>query len=218
MACGAAEFVGMVAAASAYLVSGALVGDPTTWPAALLTLVIIVTGGVVEGAAVGWTQAWMLRRWLSELSMRAWVGVTVLVAAAGWLLGAAPSVVVSVLGESTNSGAQADEPSAIIMPMMGLGAGLVMGSVFGVAQSLVLRRYVQNAHLWIAANALGWGLAMSVMFLGASAPDAYWSTTSILATAALTGVLSGMCVGGVTGAFLPGLRLRTTAKVSAVSG
>jgi hypothetical protein len=34
--------------------------------------------------------------------------------------------------------------------------GMVLGSIFGFAQWLVLRRHVRRARLWMHANALAW--------------------------------------------------------------
>ena len=51
---------------------------------------------------------------------------------------------------------------------------------------------------------------MSIMFLGASIPAANWSTGSVLATAALTGIVAGGSVGAVTGAYFPRLRIKAS--------
>jgi hypothetical protein len=215
VACGLAEVVGMVAAASAFLVSAAVIGDPRTPAAAAVTILVIVVGGVVEGVAVGTTQWWLLRTWLTSLSALRWIGATVLVAAAGWLLGAMPSVIVSLAddGVSGSSGSTA-EPSRGVMVIGGVVLGAVLGIAFGGAQALVLRRVVTNAAVWVYANACGWAAAMGVMFFGASAPDTGWSAFAVLITAALTGVVAGMSVGAVTGVFLPRLTPRPTPVVS----
>jgi hypothetical protein len=92
------------------------------------------------------------------------------------------------------------------MPLVGVGSGLVLGALFGGAQTLVLRHHVENPGTWVMANALGWAAAMTLMFTGASIPSEPWPLAQLLPLAAVTGLLAGLAVGAVTGAFLPRLR------------
>ena len=91
------------------------------------------------------------------------------------------------------------EPSPLMMIIFAAVFGAVAGVVFGFAQWLVLRRQTKQGAIWILANAAGWALAMSVIYLGASLPTAEWPIAAVVVDGALTGIVAGLSVGGVTG-------------------
>jgi len=196
----------MAAAATAAGLTMAAVGEPHDLPSAAVTVGGMVAGGVVEGLAVGWLQFLVLRRWLPQLRARAWVGVTVAVAAGGWLLGSLPATLASLAADGDRGGdAAATGPPTWLMPIAGLVVGLLMGAVFGWAQARVLRGHVARPRRWVLANALGWGAALTVIFTGASLPSGPWPWPPLLALGVATGVLAGVAIGSVTGLFLPSL-------------
>lgn len=205
----------MVAAAGAFTLTRVWLGEPETAAVAVLSVLIAMSGGAVEGVAVGAVQWWQLRPWLTRLTASAWVGVTVAAAVAGWMLGMLPSVLVSLVG-SDGSASETTGPPLWVMPLIGIGSGLVLGGLFGLAQSAVLRHHVRNAKAWVWANAAGWAAAMAVMFTGAGIPDGPWPWTQLLPLAAVTGVLSGLVIGAVTGAALPHLQPDTLWSVADV--
>lgn len=208
VACGLAETVGMVAAASAFALSLAWLGEPTTVPVAVLSVLIAMAGGAVEGAAVGAVQWALLRPWLTRLTASAWIGVTVAAAVGGWLLGMLPSVTLALATADDPSAGETTGPPLWVMPLVGVGSGLVLGGLFGLAQAAVLRRHVRHPGRWVWANAVGWAGAMAVMFTGAGIPSEPWPWAQLLPLAAATGVLAGLVIGGATGAFLPHLHAR----------
>ena len=204
----------MLAAAGMFTLTRVWLGEPERVAVALLTVLIAMIGGAVEGLAVGAAQWWLLRLWLTRLAASAWVGVTVAAAVAGWMLGMLPSVLVPLLG-SDGSAPEGTGPPLWVMPLIGTGTGLVLGGLFGLAQYVVLRHHVRNARAWVWANAVGWAAAMAVMFTGAGIPAGPWPWAELLPLAAATGVLAGMAIGAVTGAVLPHLEPAVTrAEVS----
>ena len=81
---------------------------------------------------------------------------------------------------------------------MAAGFGLLIGAIFGAVQGLALMRGAERAWLWIAANALGWGVALPVIYAAASEAGG-----NIAAPAAAgAGLVAGLLLGLVTGAFL----------------
>jgi hypothetical protein len=138
------------------------------------------------------------------------VGVTVLVAPAGWVPGMAPSALwLRRLddGAADAAGATAGPP-AWLMPAGGAALGLLLGALFGAAQAAVLRGHVTHPRRWVTANALGWAAAMAVIMTGASLPSGPWPPVELLALGAATGIVAGLATGGVTGIFLPHLGRR----------
>jgi hypothetical protein len=196
--CAAAEAIGMAAAAGAMRQAQTLVGGPASRPHAVVALLLVVAGGVVEGTALGLLQAGGLRTWLPRLRRGRWVAATVAVAGLGWAAVSAPAAL---------AGPQDGTPAPGWQVVVGGGAllGAGMGAVLGWAQSLVLRRHVRFPGRWVAANALAWGPAMAVIFLGAGTPGADWPLLAVVLLGAATGVAAGAVLGVVTGWFLPSL-------------
>ena len=206
LACAAGETVGIAAAAALAGLSFAAVGEPSDSLGATVTLGLAALGGLVEGLAVGLFQHRVLHPWLPDLRRRRWVGVTVAVAVGGWLLGMLPPTLASVAGTgAADSGSAAQGPPAWVMPLAGLAAGLFAGAVFGAAQAWTLRGLVARPRRWVSANALGWALALAVIFTGASVPGGGWPLWALLTVGALTGVVAGLAIGAVTGLFLSSL-------------
>lgn len=188
-ACAAAEGVGLTAAAGAAVLADTMSG--------LVALLLVVAGGLVEGTALGLAQGAVLARVAPRLSRARYLVATVVVAGVGWAAASAPSVV--------GGGGDAEQPPVLLVALGGAGLGLVMGTVLGAVQSVALRGAVRHPRRWVAANAAAWPGAMALILVGATAPDAGWSTASILLTAAVTGVVAGAALGLVSGLFLPTL-------------
>lgn len=78
-----------------------------------------------------------------------------------------------------------------------------MGPVLGGAQALTLRGAAAAPARWVLANTLAWPPAMVVIFIGATAPGASWSTPAVTLTGAVTGAVAGTVLGVLTAPWLP---------------
>lgn len=184
-ACAVAETIGMTAAASAAVMGGA-VGDP--W----LGLALIVAGGLVEGVALGVLQGrWLRRRF--GVSAVGWAAVTTVFAGLGWAGVSAPAALSPDGGEG---------PAPLVAVAAGLGLGIAMGALLGIAQALVLRSAVRHPWRWVGVSAAAWTPTMAIIFLGATAPDPTWPAGWIVGTATVTGALAGAVLGVVSGPLL----------------
>lgn len=181
VACVVAEGIGMTAAASAARASEGLPG--------YAALAILVTGGLIEGTALGVLQAAWLARRFPGLSRLSWIATTVLIAGLGWALASAPSS----LGDQDGAA-----PAPAFILLMAAGLGLAMGAVLGVGQAVVLRHHVRHPWRWVSISAVAWTPAMVVIFTGATIPDAAWRTGAVIALGALTGVVAGAILGLVS--------------------
>jgi hypothetical protein len=90
--CGAAEAVGMTAAAFAAKLSANLFGEPTGGKQVAATLALVIAGGLIEGLALGVAQASGLERGRLRFPRRRYILVTVAVAGLGWAAASAPSI------------------------------------------------------------------------------------------------------------------------------
>jgi hypothetical protein len=173
-------------------------GEPDTPAGRLLVLAAMVAAGAVEGLSLGYFQWRALRSHVSGLPAGRWVGVTALAAAGGWLLGMLPQTLLQ-------SGSMLFQPAIADTFFVVLLLGLIAGTMFGAAQAWVLRHLVLHPGRWIAANALGWSVAMLWIFLAATLPDETTPVLNTLALGAGGGLLAGLCLGGITGRWLPRL-------------
>lgn len=195
LACAAGELLGLSGAA---VISIKL--DIFSAPQSPADVVIKLAGtaltGAFEGACLGIFQWWGLKRKFMAIPYKEWVGVTMLVAITGWLLGMIYPMFFANGSNADNAGAQMPVYMVLIMAsVMGFG----LGAVFGAAQWIVLQKYTARAGLWIWANAAGWAAAMVVIFLGATLPGENTPQIVIWFGAAISGLLAGLAVGAFTG-------------------
>ena len=90
-----------------FMVGLAMWGEPRAWLTGTAILVLAMSGGAIEGLAVGSVQWALLRGWLPGLTALAWVGATTAVAVVGWALGTFPSVLITIFGGEETSHQQA---------------------------------------------------------------------------------------------------------------
>lgn len=190
----AAETIGMTAAATASVVAGRVVGDATSPSAVVASLAIVVTGGLVEGAALGLLPALVLRRWRTAFRARWWFVATLLVAGLGWAGASVPGALASGDGEAP--------PLALVLAGAA-GLGLVMGGVLGAAQAPAFRGAAAHPWRWVGVSTIAWTPTMTVMFVGATLPDASWAPAAIILTGVLTGVAAGAVLGLLSGGLMP---------------
>ncbi len=190
VACATAETVGIAAAAAAARSADSL--SPG------LGFAVVVAGGLVEGAALGLLQAAVLGPVLGRARQQAWALLTVLVAGVGWAAGSAPAT----LGGGGND---ADRPALGIVLLVAAALGLGLGAVLGSVQAVVLRQRVRHPWRWVPANALGWAVAMTVVFGGATTAGSGWDLPTLVAYGAVTGAVAGTLLGVVTGTWLGAL-------------
>ena len=113
--------------------------------AAVLALVGLATGA--GAGVVGGLGEWLLlRRWVPSAGQ--WIVVTAVGRAVGWSL----ALTVGWLWSELIVGSTGSGTAGILGLDVG---GLVGGSVVGLSQWIVLRRWVARSSLWIAASAVG---------------------------------------------------------------
>jgi hypothetical protein len=193
LACTAGELIGIGVATAAALAVNSLFGEPHSFGARLSTLGVFAAVGALEGGALAGFQWSVLRARLPHLRAREWVGVTVALAVAGWLIGMTPPLFIN------NDAPPQAEPGLGVILIAAALAGAFAGLCFGLVQWLVLRRYARHAARWIWIHVPAWALALSAIFLGASLPDAASPAWFIAVAGVAGGVLGGLLLGAVTG-------------------
>ncbi len=133
--------------------------------------------GVIYTAGAGILALW---QWLPLRSRVhqpiAWLALSVLGFAAGWSgYRLVEAVTVRNAGEEGIAG-----------PMLFF---TVIGLAVGVAQWLMLRRALERAGWWVAANAVGWALGSLALFAVNAGPVAFYTLFGLL-----SGAVTGLCL------------------------
>lgn len=193
VACAAGELVGIGVAAGAALTINALIGEPQSLTDRLLTLATFAAVGAVEGFALAVFQWRVLCTRLPRLRAGEWIGVTVALAAMGWIVGMTPSLFIA------HTATTQAEPGLGVVLFIASIAGAGAGLCFGAAQWFILRRHAEHSSRWVWIHVPAWALAMSAIFLGASLPDSESPVWFIALAGATGGTLGGLLLGAVTG-------------------
>jgi hypothetical protein len=196
--CGTAELIGIGVGAAWWIAMDQIAPDPVTLGGKATMLGLKSLSGLVEGIVLGSLQAMVLRRLYPKLSARAWVILTSLLAIFGWAVGSA----IPIFG---TFGAQDQiEPPLLLIVAFASIFGLLIGGLFGGVQALALRQSAHCSYWWVIGNALGWAIALPVIYLAASLPDQATAMWHIVAAGLGSGIVAGVLLGAVTGlAFWP---------------
>lgn len=189
--------LGVVFVAGAFLAASS--GEPQGGMAIAGLGLLVVLLATFEGAMVGLAQWLVLRGRLPAITLRSWLLATIIGAVVAWVLGMIPSTV-AAFGDTAQS--DAVEPPLLLLIGFAAGMGAVLGVVLAAAQWWVLRRHLQKALLWLAANALAWAVAMPLIFWLVGATIAEDRTLRSLALLVAGIGVAGAVVGAIHGVFL----------------
>lgn len=201
-----AEMVGL--GASALLWITFLFGVEQRYGVLLAAVVVVLGSTLLEGAAVGFAQWWVLRKALPQLRWQAWFIATAIGAFVAWTLGMLPSTMLSISAEA--SAGPPPEVSDLLMYSLAALMGIVLGPVLGAPQWWVLRRYLSDAWWWIPAQSAAWAAGMVVIFMGVGMVPAEGGFTAVVVLIVLGSLaVAGALVGAVHGTVLVWLLRRT---------
>lgn len=176
-------------------------------------LAAVALGTLLEGVLVGAAQGRVLRGRISRLRPGAWIVATAIGAGAAWALGMIPSTVIAMTAREAPR-ATVSEPGALVQYALAVALGFATGPVLGIAQWMLLRRFVNHAERWLWANAVAWGFGMPLIFVGMD--HVPWSGPAAARIGAIYGICAaaGFAVGAIHGRAL--VRLLRTVRKAAV--
>jgi hypothetical protein len=184
----------LLAIAAAAIVGAFLfIGPPDKPLTHLTTLILLGIAGCTEGLIIGWTQWKSFSKVLLHLRPIPWIATTTVSAMAGWLLVLPPAIVlISVLARFSLIN---NHYSFFYTALVGMTFGVLMG----VPQFFYLRKFYNNAAVWILANVLGWMCSFLVIYsfislLLDSGSFAY-NFSLILISCLLSGIIQGLVTG-----------------------
>lgn len=183
-----ATVVGGLAGMGVAGIASAIAGSIGIGTVALLHLV-----GALEGMALGFSQWLVLRRYIKHVGW--WIVATSIGAIFAWLIGLKAVVVLTLIffNGATSQATSLELPSAVFF------LGTWVGAVLGLAQWFVLRKHVRKGVGWVVANALAWGLGLSVALMGTTLTKLGEFTVETALARMATGATTGCVVGAVTG-------------------
>jgi hypothetical protein len=173
------------------------IGEPETTLVALTMSGVMIAAGTLEGVIVGFAQWLVLRRRLRRLSRREWITATAIGAFTAWVIGTAPSTLMT-LNRSAGSSPPPEISDAVKYALAAV-MGAVLGMIIGAPQWRALRRYTSGASLWMWANAAAWAVGMPVVFVGAGLSPVGASALSVALTVVVTIAAAGASVGAIHG-------------------
>jgi hypothetical protein len=191
--CATAELIGIGAGAAWWIAMDRLAPDPAMLAGKFTMLGLKSLAGLVEGVSLGFLQAAFLRRLYPRLSLLRWIAWTALLAVFGWAAGSA----IPIFG--TFEGQESAEPSLVLVIVFSSGFGLLVGALFGGAQALAFRSAAHRSYWWVVSNAVGWAVALPVIYLAASLPGENTTQWQALAAAIVSGAVAGLLLGAITG-------------------
>lgn len=166
-------------------------GTPPDLPHKILKWLAMSLAGVPQGVIAGAWQGLALAAFLPEVPIRRWIGATIMAATVGWAFGLAIRIFV-VGGEA---GVPAMEPG-----LMAAGAGFGAGVLNGALQGRALPGGARSLVTWSLGNAVGWALALPLIFLASRwALDLGGHPVAQAALRAGGGLMGGAAVGITTG-------------------
>lgn len=200
--CALGELIGIGIAASIAFGVNIIFSEPQTLQLKLLILFFMLLAGFIEGFLLGTFQWKALKDKIPLVPKNEWIFYTVLVAVLGWLIGMLPSLFFIPQSESVSSEFSMNFDDTFLFAMISIGAGLVLGAIFGLFQWFVLRKYTLKPYRWIIANSLGWAVGLGWIYLFASLPNEDSNIIINVVYGIIGGFLAGLSVGGITGLFL----------------
>jgi len=179
LALGAAEWAARALLSVMATSVGALVGEGPPARAQLFLAAAMLLAGVLEGALVGFAEAWAWGFGPASRSGRRLIASSALAFGVLWILGALAS------------GVEPSAPSVGTLLAVAAGAGALLGAVLGACQALALPALGKG---WVVANAFAWASGMLVGALVSQwVPDGPFSLF-VLSVEMLSGVLTGVVV------------------------
>lgn len=184
-----AELFGILLGASWWIWADGMMPEPDGLFWQVVMLLFKALSGVPEGIVLGLVQANLMSRRLPDLSIVRWTAATCVVAMVGWAAGSSFSVFAS-----GDAGAGGFDPGVGQTILAAAGFGVLVGALFGGAQTLALSGLGVPRWPWIAGNAVGWALGLPVIYLAASG----LALGPVWALAAIGGLIAGALVGAAT--------------------
>ena len=160
------------------------------------TIVLLGIAGCTEGLIIGWIQWKSLSKVLLHFRPAKWIATTTVSAIAGWLLILPPAIV--LLSVLTKFSLINSYYSLLYTAL----AGVAFGALMGGPQFFYLRKFYNNAFIWILANVLGWMCSFLIIYSFISMLLDSGSFAFNLFLILISCVLSGLIQGLITGTCL----------------
>ena len=144
-------------------------------------------GGAGLGLALGVAQWWLLRRTFSIDAL--WIALSIVGGALGLAIGMHVADYQSMVPVGETISRNRETVLATGSALNAATCGLLFGSLLGLGQWIVLRRRVDSAARWVAANAIGWTTGLGLAALVGPTGAIGWLLVAGISNGGLTGWL-----------------------------
>lgn len=168
----------------------AVTGAVLAWAGAqdLFLVIGLTLAGLLEGAAIGATQAQVLDRYAPNVNGRDWVMATAGAAGFAWFVGMG--------GGALMSTDVAPQVMLAVLLVPAWGAALL---AMGYAQWRVMRTAVSHSERWVWTTAGAWLLGVAIPVAALSSAPNSWPPWAHVGIGVLAAVAMGFTVGAITG-------------------
>jgi hypothetical protein len=155
---------------------------------------ILIIAALTEGLIIGYAQWKSLSGLVSYFHEQSWLAATAAGTVAAWLLILIP--VVMILPMLSGFALVNSYYLALVIML----AGAAFGTIIGIAQFFILKKYYRNAMTWVLSNALGWSISFVTIFTAWSMfsdsyiINAFFIITSCIVSGFVQGFVTGMCL------------------------
>lgn len=161
-----------------------------------VTPLVLIAIGLVEGWVIGYLQWRSLSRLVINFQSAAWVYTTMIATTVGWVLIIPPTIL--LVAFFVDFGLATKYYSVLYAAL----AGGSFGSIIGIGQYFILRRFYNNGLVWVFSNAAGWTLSFLVVFFCLSFLDRANGFLYNVSLLSLACVVSGLSQGLIIGTAL----------------
>lgn len=196
--CATGEMLGITLAAGIAILANHYLPEPESIPYGFLHLSSYLLSGFMEGTTLAFFQWKGLKTLSISISFKSWLKATLYPALLFWFLGGLPSVIIPQVNSSLHTEESAP-PGGIFFFLFISVLGLFLGAIFGAFQSGQLIKAGIKKGNWICANAIGWMIGLTCIFLAATLPDETTPLPIVIFGAAGGGIAAGLAIGVATG-------------------
>jgi hypothetical protein len=163
---------------------------------ATMAYAILIIAALTEGLIIGYAQWKSLSALVTDFREQSWLLTTASATIIAWLLILVPVVMVIPMLSGFAL------MNVYYLSLTILLAGAAFGTIIGIAQFFILKKYYRNAMTWILANALGWAISFLTIFTAWSIfsidhpylINALLIIASCIVSGFVQGVVTGMCL------------------------
>lgn len=188
------SFGELLAMAAVVIIGGFLFIDFSNKPLTPFTsIAILIIAGASEGLIIGYIQWKSLSKVLLHFKPLRWITTTIISAVTGWLLILPPAIM--LISFLTKFSLFHNYYSILYTALVGMSFGAVMS----VPQFFFIKKFYNNALVWILANIFAWMFSFlifySAIYMLADSSSFIYNVSLVVISCVFSGLIQGIVTG-----------------------